>query len=198
MRHLPNIICLARIALIWPIVLALQSGESELAVLLFMVAAVSDGLDGYLAKRFGWTSEFGKFIDPLADKLLLVVVFVTGAWLGLVPWWLSAAAVARDVMIGLGALIFRLWFGPLKGRPTIISKVNTLLQLGYLLGVMVQAAFGLLPQEILDALAVMTFITIVLSGWDYIYAFTRRAWHLPTARSGTVAPPPPTGGTASR
>ena len=78
MRHLPNIICLARIALIWPIVVALQSGESDLAVLLFMVAAVSDGLDGYLAKRFGWTSEFGKFIDPLADKLLLVVVFVTG------------------------------------------------------------------------------------------------------------------------
>ena len=198
MRHLPNIICLARIALIWPIVVALQSGESDLAVLLFMVAAVSDGLDGYLAKRFGWTSEFGKFIDPLADKLLLVVVFVTAAWLGLVPWWLTAAAVARDVMIGLGALIFRLWFGPLKGRPTIISKINTLLQLGYLLGVMVQAAFGLLPQEILDALAVMTFITIVLSGCDYIYAFTRRAWHLPTARPGTIAPPPPTGGTASR
>lgn len=197
MRHLPNIICLARIALIWPIVGALWSREFDLAVLLFLVAAVSDGLDGYLAKRFGWTSDFGKFIDPLADKLLLVAVFVTMTWIGIVPWWLAAAAVARDVMIGLGALIFRLWFGPLKGRPTIISKINTLLQLGYLLGVMVQAAFGLLPQEILDALAVLTFVTIIASGFDYLYVFTRRAWDLPTASSGKMAPPP-TGGTASR
>jgi cardiolipin synthase len=196
-RHLPNIICLARIALIWPIVACLQSGESDLAVLLFLVAAVSDGLDGFLAKRFGWTSAFGKFIDPLADKMLLIAVFVTMAWMGLVPWWLTAAAVARDVMIGLGALIFRLWFGPLKGRPTIISKINTLLQLGYLLGVMVYTAFGLLPKEMLDALAVITFITTVLSGGDYIYAFTRRAWHLPPARAATAVSPP-TGGAASR
>ena len=198
MRHLPNIICLARIALIWPIVGALWSGEFDLAVLLFLVAAVSDGLDGYLAKRFGWTSAFGKFIDPLADKLLLVAVFVTATWIGIVPWWLTAAAVARDVMIGLGALIFRLWFGPLKGRPTIISKVNTLLQLGYLLAVMVQKAFGLMPQEILDALAVLTFVTIIASGCDYLFEFTRRAWDLPAPGSGKMARPPTTRGAAPR
>jgi cardiolipin synthase len=189
-RHLPNIICLARIALVWPIVVALQEGEYDLAVVLFMVAAVSDGLDGYLAKRFGWTSDFGKFLDPLADKLLLVAVFITSAWLGLVPWWLTAAVVARDVMIGLGALTFRLWFGPLHGRPTIISKINTLLQLGYLLGVMVRAAFGVLPQEMLDALAVITLITTVMSGADYIFAFTRRAWNLPLGQAGTVGATP--------
>ena len=177
MRHLPNLICLARIALVWPIVVALQAGDHELSVVLFVVAAVSDGLDGYLAKRFGWTSEFGKFIDPLADKLLLVAVFVTTTWLGLVPWWLAAAAIGRDVMIALGALIFRLWFGPLRGRPTIVSKINTLLQLGYLLGVMMKAAFEFPPEEIIAALAVITLITTLLSGWDYIFAFTRRAWH---------------------
>ncbi|MEP7247944.1 MAG: CDP-alcohol phosphatidyltransferase family protein [Gammaproteobacteria bacterium] len=185
MRHLPNIICLMRMALVWPTVVALQAAEYDLAVVLFMVAAVSDGLDGYLAKRFGWTSEFGRIVDPLADKMLLVAVFVTAAWLGLVPWWLTAAAIARDVMIVLGAIIFRLWFGPLRGRPTIISKINTLFQLGYLLGVMVRAAFGVLPEEMLDALAVITFITTVLSGCDYLYAFTRRAWDLPP---GPVVP----------
>jgi cardiolipin synthase len=189
-RHLPNIICFARIALVWPIVVTLQAGEYDLSVLLFIVAAVSDGLDGYLAKRFGWTSDLGKFIDPLADKLLLVAVFVTLTWLGLVPWWLTAAAVARDVMIGLGALIFRLWFGPLRGRPTVISKINTLLQLGYLLGVMVRAAFGLLPREMLDALAVITLITTVLSWADYIFAFTRRAWDLPSGQARTVGATP--------
>jgi len=121
-RHLPNLICLFRLALIWPIASALQAGEHALALGLFMTAAVSDGLDGYLAKRFNWTSELGKFLDPFADKLLLMTVFVEAAWLGLVPWWLTAAAVARDVLIGLGALVFRVWFGPLHGRPTIISK----------------------------------------------------------------------------
>jgi cardiolipin synthase len=178
-RHLPNLICLARIALVWPIVAALQAGDYDIAVVLFVIAAVSDGLDGYLAKRFGWTSELGKFIDPLADKLLLVAVFVTTSWLGLVPWWLAAAAIGRDVMIGLGALIFRLWFGPLRGRPTIVSKINTLLQLGYLLGVMMMVAFRFPPEEIIEALAVITLITTLLSGWDYIFAFTRRAWHEP-------------------
>ena len=189
MRHLPNLICLARIALVWPTVMALQAGDYALSVVLFVTAAVSDGLDGYLAKRFGWTSEFGKFIDPLADKLLLVAMFVTTSWLALVPWWLAAAAIARDVMIGLGALIFRLWFGPLRGRPTIVSKINTLFQLGYLLGVMMLAAFEFPPKEIIDALAVITLITTVLSGWDYIWAFTRRAWDdSVSARAVTATP----------
>jgi cardiolipin synthase (CMP-forming) len=189
-RHLPNLICLARIALVWPILVALGAGDYALAVVLFITAAVSDGLDGYLAKRFGWTSEFGKFIDPFADKLLLVAVFVEATWLGLVPPWLSAAAIARDVMIGLGALIFRLWFGPLRGRPTIVSKINTLLQLGYLLGVMMKAAFEFPPVEILDALAIITLITTVLSGGDYILAFTRRAWDEPASTSGAIAASP--------
>src|ERR1700736_2636540 len=131
MRHLPNIICLVRIALVWPIVVALNEGQFLIALALFMVAGLSDGLDGYLAKRFNWTSDLGKLLDPMADKLLLVTVFVESAWLGLVPWWLTAAVVARDVLIGLGALTFRLWFGALHGRPTLISKINTAAQLLY-------------------------------------------------------------------
>jgi len=179
MRHLPNLICLARMALVWPIIIALRAGNFDAAMLLFALAAISDGLDGYLAKRFHWTSQLGKILDPLADKVLLVAVFVTAAWLGLVPRWLTAAAVARDVLICLGASVYRLWFGPLHGRPTIVSKVNTLLQLGYLLGVMVHEAFHFPPAEPLAALAVLTLITTVASGADYVIAFTRRAWAMP-------------------
>jgi cardiolipin synthase (CMP-forming) len=186
-RHIPNLICLLRMALVWPVATALRDGENALALGLFTIAAVSDGLDGYLAKRFGWTSQLGKVIDPLADKLLLVTVFITATWLGLVPWWLAAAAIARDVMIGLGALIFRLWFGPLRGRPTIISKINTLFQLGYLVAVMLIAAFGILPQDVADALAYITFVTTVMSGGDYLYAFTKRAWDLPPGPIRPVA-----------
>jgi len=174
-------------ALVWPVAVALREGNNALALGLFVIAAVSDGLDGFLAKRFGWTSELGKVIDPLADKLLLVTVFITASWLELVPWWVSAAAIARDVMIVLGALIFRLWFGPLKGRPTIISKINTLFQLGYLVAVMAAAAFGIIPQDVVDALAYIMFITTVLSGADYLYAFTKRAWDLPPGPIRPVA-----------
>ena len=179
MRHLPNLICLIRLALIWPILTALHGHEYRLALAIFIIAAASDGVDGYLAKRFDWTSELGKLLDPLADKLLLVTVFVEAAWLGLVPWWLSAAVVARDVMIGLGALIFRLWFGPLHGRPTRFSKVNTAAQLLYVMFVMLNAAFGVPPREVLAALALLTFATTVLSGFHYLQIFTRRAWTQP-------------------
>ena len=176
MRHLPNLICLVRIALIWPIAAALAAGEQLAAVSLFVAAGASDGLDGYLAKRFNWTSALGKVLDPLADKLLLVTLFIETAWLGLIPWWLSAAVVARDVLIGLGALVYRLWFGPLRGRPTVLSKINTAVQLLYLLLVMLNAAWGLPPKEMLDATAALTLATTVLSGLDYVVTFTRRAW----------------------
>ena len=179
MRHLPNLICLVRLALIWPILTQLHAGQYRMALGLFIVAAASDGLDGYLAKRFDWISEVGKFLDPLADKLLLVTVFVESAWLGLVPWWLTAAVVARDVMIGLGALIFRLWFGPLHGRPTRFSKVNTAAQLMYVMLVMLNAAFGVPPREVLAAIALVTLLTTVLSGLHYLQIFTRRAWTQP-------------------
>jgi cardiolipin synthase (CMP-forming) len=175
-RHLPNLICLIRIALIGPIAAALHRGDMPMALLLFVAAGVSDALDGYLAKRFRWTSELGKVLDPLADKLLLITVFVEAAWLELIPWWLTAAVVARDVMIGLGALVYRLWFGPLRGRPTVLSKINTALQLGYLTLIMLHAAFGVPAREMLDAAAALTLATTVLSGLHYVASFTRRVW----------------------
>lgn len=176
MRHLPNLICLVRLALIWPVATALYGGRFGVALALFMLAAISDGLDGYLAKRFNWTSDLGKLLDPAADKLLLVTVFIESTWLGLVPWWVTAAAVARDVLIALGALVYRLWFGPLRGRPTIISKINTGAQLLYLMAVMLGAAVAFPPRDVLRALALTVFATTVLSGLHYVQVFTRRAW----------------------
>jgi len=140
MRHLPNIICLLRIALIWPIVAGLMTQHFERTLLLFVLAAVSDGVDGWLAKNYGWTSRLGKILDPLADKLLLVAVFLVLTWIGLTPRWLTVAAVARDVMIGAGALLFRVAWGPLRGRPILSSKINTLLQLLYVSLVILRGA----------------------------------------------------------
>lgn len=176
MRHLPNLICLARIALIAPLLAAMLAGDQARILVLFSIAAVSDALDGYLAKRFGWTSDLGRFLDPLADKLLLVSVFITAAWLDIAPWWVAAVAVARDLVIAGGALVYRLWFGPLRGRPTMISKINTAVQILYLLAVIVASASGFPPRELIDALAAVMVLTTLASGTDYVVRFMQRAF----------------------
>ncbi len=176
MRHLPNLICLLRIALVWPLVHSLLANDYHTTVWVFVIAAVSDGLDGFLAKRFGWTSELGRVLDPLADKLLLVSLFLVATWIGLIPHWLTVMAVARDVMIGLGALTYIGLWGPLRGRPLLISKVNTLFQLMYLLMVIFYNGFGYPPKAVVDVLAVLTGVTIAVSGFAYLREFTVRAW----------------------
>ena len=175
LRHLPNFICLVRIVLIWPTIDALYAGRYWTALILVAVCAVSDGLDGWLAKRFNWTSHLGKLLDPLADKLLLVALFLTSAWMNLLPWWLTAVVVGRDVMIGFGAVIYRFWFGPLHGRPTILSKINTGMQLAVALAAILGAAAGMPTPEMVTALAIVTMLTTLVSGADYLSAFTRRA-----------------------
>jgi cardiolipin synthase (CMP-forming) len=176
MRHLPNIICLIRIVLIVPLILAMLDGRQALILVLFCVAAASDALDGFLAKRFGWTSELGRFLDPAADKLLLMSVFITAAWLDIAPWWVAAVAIARDVTIGVGALIFRLWFGPLHGHPTAISKTNTAMQMTYLLAVILASVSDFPSRGVLNALAVVVVLTTVISGIDYVGRFMQRAF----------------------
>jgi cardiolipin synthase (CMP-forming) len=178
MRHLPNIICLLRIVLIWPILLSLQSGAYERTLWLFALAAASDGLDGYLAKRFGWTSQLGALLDPAADKLLLVSVFLLSTWLGLIPLWLATVAVARDAMIALGAVVYRLGWGPLRQRPILASKINTLVQIGYVLAVVVRAAYGFPPRGVIDALAILTFVTVLISGYGYVRETAQRGLRL--------------------
>jgi cardiolipin synthase len=95
MRHIPNALCFLRMLLVVPVAWLLVTDNYRITLAVFFFAAATDGLDGFLAKRFGWTSELGKIIDPLADKILLVGVFITLAALGVVPVWLAATAVAR-------------------------------------------------------------------------------------------------------
>ena len=175
LRHLPNLICLGRIALLWPILAALAQHAYGWAAVCFALAGVSDLLDGGLAKRFGWTSELGKWLDPFADKCLLITVFVVAAWAGLVPRWLTAVVITRDVMIALGALTYLAWLGPLQGHPTFASKLNTLVQLAYLQGVLLYKAMGFPPVALLEVGTLLALVTTVLSGIGYVIEYTRRA-----------------------
>ncbi len=182
----PNLICLLRIALTVPIIVLLAEGRYGTTLVLFAIAAVSDVLDGYLAKTFGWTSEVGKWLDPFADKLLLVSVFITLAVIGLVPGWLAAVAVARDVVIAAGAWIYLWLFGPVEGRPTVISKLNTLVQLLFVIAVVWQAAFRDLPDWLVQGLGALVLVTTVVSGVDYVQAYIRKAAAVSRARRGAA------------
>jgi cardiolipin synthase len=182
----PNLICVLRIALTVPIVLLLADERYLETLVLFALAAASDMLDGYLAKTFGWASELGKVLDPLADKLLLVSVFITLAWIGLVPAWLAVVAVARDVVIGTGAGIYKWLFGPLEGQPTIVSKLNTLVQLLFVIAVVWGAAFPRFPEWIIVAGGALVFFTTIVSGVDYVQAYVRKAIIVSRARRGAV------------
>ncbi len=123
LRHIPNIISVIRILLVVPIALALAHQLLALSIMLFAIAAVSDAADGFLAKRFGWQSELGAVLDPIADKALFAAVFVTLSFMKLVPLWLMAAAVARDVIIVSGAAAYRIVIGPLD-RASVPNQQN--------------------------------------------------------------------------
>ncbi len=182
----PNLICLVRMALTVPIVVLLAEGRYGETLVLFAIAAASDIVDGYLAKTFGWQSEVGKWLDPLADKMLLVSVFITLAVIGLVPAWLAAIAVLRDVVIGAGAGFYKWLFGPLEGRPTVPSKINTLVQLLYVIAVVWNAAFNDFPEAAIRGLGAIVLVTTVVSGLDYVMTYTRKAVAVSRARRGAA------------
>lgn len=184
---IPNAISVVRILLVAPCALALLSGRYELTLVIFGVAAVSDGLDGWLAKHFGWTSRLGKILDPIADKLLLVTSFLTLVWIGRVPLWLGVAVVARDVLIVGGAIAYRLLIGYVEGHPTIISKLNTLLQLSFVLAVIAAEAWRAVPQPLVTALGAAVFVTTFVSGLDYVVTYGRQAVRESRAADRTAA-----------
>ena len=186
MRHIPNALCILRMLLVVPVAWLLVTDNYRLTLAMFAFAAATDGLDGYLAKRFGWTSQLGRFLDPAADKLLLVTVFVAAAWLGIAPLWLAVTAVARDVVITVGAIIYKslYGYGELQGRPTAVSKLNTLCQIIYLLLVVAARAYDFTPQIAITVLGALVFVTTVVSGLDYVLTYSRRAIEVSRRRSG--------------
>lgn len=175
--HIPNLICVARILLVWPIVLALSGGNYPLALLLIALAAASDGLDGYLAKRFDWRSRLGGLLDPLADKLLLVSTFVALTLTGLVPGWLTLVVIARDLVIVAGSLAYQAFVATLQPEPSAASKLNTAAQLLFVIGVVANAGFGWPAQEILLVAGATVLVTSVVSGLDYVVRWSARARH---------------------
>jgi len=166
--QIPNLICVLRMALVWPIVAALVTDRYVLALVLVAVAGFSDGLDGFLAKRFDWRSRLGGLLDPLADKLLLVSTFVTLTSMALVPVWLTAVVIIRDFVIVSGGLIYQAVVAPVHPEPSRASKLNTGAQIFFICAVIGNRGFGLPAAEVLIPSGAAVLVTATVSGLDYV------------------------------
>lgn len=175
MRNLPNAITLLRFALIPALVVLLVQRDFDLAFALFIVSALSDLADGWVARRWNLRSRFGAIADPLADKLTMLSVTVLLALLNWLPWWFAAAIVLRDVLIVGGATAYHCLIGRVEIAPTRLSKLNTVLEFVLLACVLAVAA------ELADdgawraALMLAVLATVVLSGAQYVVEWSRRA-----------------------
>lgn len=175
LNWLPNAISLLRIALVAPILMMILEGSFGWALALFWLAGFSDGVDGYLAKRFDWHTRLGALLDPVADKLLVAGIFMTLAYTQHIPVWLAAIVILRDVIIVTGAIAYNFIVGPVQGEPTRISKLNTALQLLFLLFVLSRAGFGWPDEIAITVLGASILVTVVISGIDYVWSWSRRA-----------------------
>ncbi len=177
-RFLPNAICVVRILLVAPLLLSIVDGRYETALLLLVLAGMSDGLDGFLAKRFNWQTRLGSLLDPAADKLLLVSTYGALTYVGLVPFELTAVVIGRDVVIVLGALCYQFFIAPVEGQPAAISKLNTACQLAMLFFALTSAAYGWPPQISLLVLGAAVVFTSIVSGLTYVLNWSVRAWRV--------------------
>lgn len=176
-KDIPNIISFMRILLTIPVIWALLEQQFLLALVLFFIAGVSDGVDGFLAKHYHWESRLGGLLDPLADKALLVSSFLCLGGLGLLPAWLVALVILRDVVIVSGALVYSLQIEELNAEPSLISKLNTLLQIVLVLMVVVNHGLYAMPDMLMESMIWAVTLTTILSGIAYVVDWTNRAVH---------------------
>lgn len=165
---LPNALTVTRLLLVGPILWCLAQGWAVAALLLFVLAGVSDALDGYLARRLNARTALGAVLDPLADKALVSGVFVALAVLGDLPWWLVVLVVGRDLALVAGVGVVRWAGGAFAPRPTRMSRLNTVAQMTLLaasLAVPVLAPTVLAP--VVTALVPAVAVTTLVSGLDY-------------------------------
>ncbi|CAH1667223.1 CDP-alcohol phosphatidyltransferase family protein [Chelatococcus asaccharovorans] len=170
---LPNIITIARLLLVPVVIAMIVAGRWQTAFVLFVVAGVSDAVDGFIARRFNMKTELGAYIDALADKALLVSIYVSLAIVGVLPGWLAILVVSRDVMILMAVIVSWLLRRPVEIRPLIVSKLNTGTQLALAAVVLGSRGFGLDWGVLIDILTIGVACLTVASAGAYLAVWSR-------------------------
>ncbi len=166
-RQLPNILTVLRIVLVFPFVWFMVAGEHDRALWTLLVAGASDGVDGFLARKFDWRSQFGSIADPVADKILMVTAYVTLGITGHMPWWVVAVVVCRDVYIFAGAILYWFVVKRYEGRPTLISKVCTFLMITLGLVVLGNLVWSVIEPVWIQGLSLVVVALCVVSMIQY-------------------------------
>ena len=173
LRNIPNIISIIRILMVLPIAVLIWKEEYNSAFILMIIAGLSDALDGFLARTFHWQSKLGAMLDPAADKLLLVSIFIVCGLKNFLPWWLVGLIIFRDIVIISGAFAYRHITQDESIKPLIISKINTALQIILAVVTLYQAAVQSLPKDIMPTLIWIVTLSTFISGIAYVTLWTR-------------------------
>lgn len=173
-HHIPNLITGLRVLLTPAVVLLLIFDEYPLALGAFLTAGLSDGVDGFLAKRYGWKTRLGSVLDPLADKTLLLATFITLGWLSLVPVWLVGLIILRDAIIVGWAAAYQALTQRLEIHPNLFSKINTLAQILLALAVMFFQGADISWPGVETVLIALVFATTLLSGATYLMEWAKK------------------------
>jgi cardiolipin synthase (CMP-forming) len=170
---IPNLITIGRVILVPIVFWLLLNGQLQAAFLAFVVAGISDAVDGFLAKRFGWETELGAYLDPLADKLLIVCIFIALGVTQRLPSWLVIVVVSRDLLIVVGVLLSWLLNHPTPMKPLAVSKMNTVAQIVLAATVLADEAFHLNFKGPVLVLTWLTGVTTIASLAAYIRIWLR-------------------------
>lgn len=172
--QLPNTITVIRLLLVPVFILSMKYHRYDYALAIFCIAGISDGVDGFLARRFRLESHLGGILDPVADKLLMVSTYVTLTVLGLLPFWLTLLVVSRDFLIIGGFLAYTATGETLKVVPTLSSKINTVVQILLVLGVLSNQVIGLDLGLLVELLVYTVAVTTVVSGAHYYWLWVMK------------------------
>ena len=139
---IPNFITIGRLIIVPLVIMMIVQGNWQIAFALFVAAGVSDAVDGFIARRFDMHSELGAYLDPVADKALLVSIYLTLAIIGILPPWIAILVIFRDIMIVSGVILSWVLDNPLAMRPFLVSKLNTFAQIAFAAALLAAKAFG--------------------------------------------------------
>ena len=176
-RDVPNLLSALRLVAAPFAAWLIIAGHDTAALVVFALAGLSDGLDGFIARRWGVTSDFGAWLDPVADKLLMLLSLAALFIAGMTPLWLVALVVARDIAIIMGFLLVKLFALPTATSPLFIGKLSTVVQLLYVLGALVLLAFDLDAPQLVQGGAWACGLVTILSAAAYGGVFLRGLFH---------------------
>ncbi len=173
LRHVPNLLSAVRLLAAPFAAWLILAGRDSAALAVFAFAGLSDALDGAIARRWGFISRFGEWLDPVADKLLMLLCFIALYGTGAAPLWLMLLVIGRDLAIAAAWLLAKALAWPLRDAPLRIGKASTLVQVLYLFLTLLLQAFDLVQPRLTEAAAWLCGIFTLLSGAAYAARFVR-------------------------